>query len=263
MTDTTTSAALPRTWASLAELTPARVALGRSGASLPTRAALQFAIAHAQARDAVHAPFEAEAVADRLARLSLDAIGISSLVRSRDQYLRRPDLGRRLDGASREALEGRRSDYDLALVVADGLSTKAVHLHAVPFATALLDALSRQQLRLAPVAVASLARVALGDEVAAALGARLVAVLIGERPGLTAADSLGCYLTFAPRIGTMDAERNCISNIRPGGLSYTQAAAKLAWLIAEARRRALTGVDLKDESDLALEMSTCGTLPRG
>ncbi|RDJ21429.1 ethanolamine ammonia-lyase subunit EutC [Bosea caraganae] len=252
---------LAERWAALARLTPARIGLGRSGASLPTREVLRFGLAHAQARDAVHIPFRAEEVATALATLPVETVQVESAAPSRDLYLRRPDLGRRLSAESRVALAGRRGDFDLALVVADGLSSTAIHQNAAPFIAGLLPLLRRQGLRLAPLVIASQARVALGDEVGEALGARAVAVLIGERPGLSSPDSLGAYLTFAPRPGLSDAARNCISNIRPGGLSYEQAAFKLSWLIAEAFRRSLTGVDLKDESDLALEAVTPDKLP--
>jgi ethanolamine ammonia-lyase small subunit len=239
-------------WAALTRLTPARIALGRSGASLPTREVLRFGLAHAQARDAVHIPFRPEAVAAELAALSLDMVEVASAASSRDLYLRRPDLGRRLSPESLALLAGRKSEFDLAFVVADGLSSTAVQHNAAPLLAATLPLLRQRGLRIAPVVIASQARVALGDEAAEALGARLVAVLIGERPGLSSPDSLGVYLTFAPRRGLSDAARNCISNIRPGGLSFEIAAFKLAWLVDEALRRSLTGVGLKDESELAL-----------
>lgn len=247
-----------RQLAELTKLTPARIALGRSGASLPTREVLRFGMAHAQARDAVHAPFEAEDVAGRLAALDLEVVQVDSAARSREEYLRRPDLGRRLSPGSREALMAKRADVDLAIIVADGLSSTAVHQNIAPLVAALLPMLARQGVRLAPTVVAREARVALGDEIGEALGARAVAVLIGERPGLSSPDSLGAYLTFAPRAGLTDAARNCISNIRPGGLAYEHAAFKLFWLIAEAFRRSLTGIGLKDESDLALEADAAG-----
>lgn len=240
------------------KLTPARIALGRSGASLPTREVLRFGMAHAQARDAVHAPFDADDVAVRLAGLGLEVIQVESAARSREEYLRRPDLGRKLSSGSREALAARRGDFDLAIIVADGLSSTAIHQNVVPFVAVVLPLLARQSLRLAPIVVGGEARVALGDESGETLGARAVAMLIGERPGLSSPDSLGAYLTFAPRAGLTDANRNCISNIRPDGLGYAQAAFKLSWLIAEAFRRSLTGIDLKDESDFALEAGAAG-----
>ena len=241
-------------WAALGALTPARIALGRAGASLPTREVLRFVLAHAQARDAVHIPLLAERMAAEFAALSLDWVQVASAAPSRDVYLRRPDLGRRLSPESLQRLKECESGGDLALVVADGLSSTAIHHNAAPFIKALLPLLARQNLRLAPVVIASQARVALGDEIGAMLNARAVAVLIGERPGLSAPDSLGVYLTFAPRRGLSDADRNCISNIRPGGLSYENAAFKLGWLLGEALRREITGVALKDESNAALEL---------
>lgn len=243
---------LAERWAELTRLTPARIALGRSGASLPTREVLRFGLAHAQARDAVHIPLRPEEVAAGLAALSLESLQVASAAPSRDLYLRRPDLGRRLSPKSLAALSERRRRYDLAFVVADGLSSTAVQHNALPLIEAALPLLRQQGLSVAPVVIASQARVALGDEAAEALGARLVAVLIGERPGLSSPDSLGVYLTFAPRRGLSDAARNCISNIRPGGLSFSHAAFKLAWLTREALRLSLTGVGLKDESELAL-----------
>jgi ethanolamine ammonia-lyase small subunit len=239
-------------WAKLARWTPARIGLGRTGASLPTREVLAFALAHARARDAVHSQFNPATVARDLARLGLDSIEVSSDAVDRAVYLRRPDFGRRLSPASREALRGRSADVDLALVVGDGLSSTAVHMHAVPLIAAFQPLARRYDLSLAPVVLARGARVALGDEIGKLLRARAVAVLIGERPGLSAPDSLGVYLTFGPRPGRSDAERNCISNIRAEGLSHEVAAFKLTWLVGEALRRSLTGVGLKDASDMAL-----------
>lgn len=236
-------------WTHLAAFTPARIALGRAGPSQPTRAVLDFALSHAQARDAVHAPFAADAVAAEIEALGLETVQVDSAAADRATYLRRPDLGRRLSAAARARLAPARGGCDLALIVADGLSSAAVHAHAAPLIAALLPRLP--DISLGPVAIARQARVALGDEVGEALGARLALILIGERPGLSSPDSLGAYLTFAPRLGRSDAERNCVSNIRPQGLGYDEAAFKIAWLIGEARRLALTGVTLKDESDLA------------
>lgn len=240
-------------WEQLATLTPARIALGRSGASLPTREVLRFGLAHAQARDAVHEPFRAAEVAAALGGLSLETIQVASAARTRQDYLRRPDLGRGLSPESREALAALRGNHDLAIIVADGLSSTAVHQNAVRFVEALLPHLERHQRSLAPIVIASQARVALGDEAAHALGARMALVLVGERPGLSSPDSLGAYLTFEPRPGLTDAARNCVSNIRPGGLSFPAAACKLGWLIDQAFARSLSGVELKDESGVALE----------
>lgn len=241
-------------WLAFARHTPARIALGRTGASLPTQEVLRFALAHAQARDAVHTPFDAAAVDAQVRALGFETVQIASAAPARDVYLRRPDLGRRLAEASRATLETSiHGPVDLALVVADGLSSAAVHAQAVPFLAALKPWIEKEKWRVSPVCVAAQARVALGDEVGAALKARAVLVMIGERPGLSSPDSLGLYLTFAPRPGRTDAERNCISNVRAEGLSHDAAAFKLAWLLKEALRREITGVDLKDESDALLD----------
>jgi len=240
-------------WSKLAGLTPARIALGRVGSGLPTREVLKFALAHAQARDAVHAPFDSAGIAGACRDLGFEALEVASAASSRDIYLRRPDLGRVLSIDSRTMLAARRpAGFDLAIVVADGLSSAAIHTQAVPFLAAFQPHIARVRWRVAPVAIAREARVALGDEVGERMGARAVAVLIGERPGLSSPDSLGVYLTFAPKVGRTDAERNCISNIRHEGLAHDVAAFKLAWLLGEALTRQLTGVGLKDESDRAL-----------
>lgn len=237
-------------WQALAALTPARIALGRTGCSLPTREVLRLGLAHARARDAVHRPLDAAAVVASLEALGFPTLCVASAAPSREAYLRRPDLGRRLSPAARQDIERLpAAAVDLALVVADGLSSAAIHGHAAGLLAAFRPAIAQAGWTLAPVAVATGARVALGDEIGEKLSARASVVLIGERPGLSAPDSLGLYLTFAPRVGRSDAERNCISNIRAEGLSYEAAAFKLAWLLGEAFRRGLTGVALKDESD--------------
>ena len=246
----------PDPWAKLKALTPARIALGRVGASLPTREVLRFALAHALARDAVHAPFDVAAIEGALHVLGLATIRVASQADSRAVYLRRPDLGRRLDAASRAALEAATGAPDVALVIADGLSATAVQAHAPPLVEALLPRFDDARLALVPAVIAREARVAWGDEIGALLQARLVVMLIGERPGLSAADSLGAYLTYAPKPGRTDAERNCVSNIRPGGLGCDQAAARIAWLVREALRRSVSGVTLKDDSVAALRDGT-------
>jgi len=236
-------------WAALAALTPARISLGRAGVSLPTREALAFALDHARARDAVHAPFDAAFVAAQVAGLGFETLQVASAASDRATYLRRPDLGRRLDPPSQALLDRQpREAPDVLIVVADGLSSAAVHAHAARLLAALRPHLAARGWRAGPVVLAHQARVALGDEAGERLGARFVVLLVGERPGLSAADSLGAYLTCAPRVGRTDAERNCISNIRPGGLSYEDAAFRIAWHIGEALRRGYSGVALKDES---------------
>jgi ethanolamine ammonia-lyase small subunit len=240
-------------WSNLARFTPAPIALGRAGASLPTQACLRFALAHARARDAVHTPFDAESVARAVRDLGFDTALVESTAASREIYLRRPDLGRRLSERSREDLAARaQASCDLAVVVADGLSSAAIHAHAVPLLAELRPWIEQARWRVTPVVVAQQARVALGDEIGALLRARAVAVLIGERPGLSSPDSLGIYLTYAPRRGRTDAERNCISNVRREGLAPATAAFKLHWLLVQALARQLTGVGLKDESDRLL-----------
>ena len=240
-------------WFLLSGRTPARIALGRSGVSIPTREVLSFALAHAQARDAVHARLQAADLLQRIAALGLSALEVHSDATDRQTYLRRPDLGRKLSERARKDLEqARTATCDLSIVIGDGLSATAVSSHAADLLEAFLPATRRMGLTLGPVVVAHGARVALGDDIANVLAARCVAVLIGERPGLSSADSIGVYLTYSPRPGRTDGERNCISNIRPGGLAIGQAAARLAWLVEAALVRKLTGVALKDESDTTL-----------
>ena len=234
----------------LRALTPARVGLGRTGASLPTRALLDFTRDHARARDAVHAPFDADAVAAGIARLDLGVLRVQSRAASRKDYLSRPDLGRRLDPASAARLaEAAGASADVVVVIGDGLSSRAVHAHAGLVLACLAPRFEATNVTIGSVVIASGARVALGDEIGAILGARMVVMLIGERPGLSAPDSLGAYLTFAPRIGRTDAERNCVSNIHRAGLGHDEAAAKVAWLAREGLARKITGLALKDESD--------------
>ena len=243
-------------WTNLSDLTPARLALGRSGPGLPTREVLKLGLAHAQARDAVHAAMDHDTILAGIAALGFEALVVESGAPGRDTYLRRPDLGRRLSVRSRTLLQQRPSQAtDVAIVVGDGLSAAAMNLNALPLIAALLPRLTASGFRLAPLVVATQARVALGDEIGALLGARLVIVLIGERPGLSAADSLGAYLTFGPRVGRSDAERNCVSNIRSAGLPPAAAAAKITWLAQRALVLSLTGVALKDDSDLLVSAS--------
>ena len=230
-------------------MTPARVGLGRAGESLPTAALLEFMLDHARARDAVHAAFDVSGLISGLNDLGLEAVEVCSRARERRDYLGRPDLGRSLDPPSREALMSRkRGACRVAIVVGDGLSPIAVNAHATSVVNRLIPRLAIDRIDIGPVAVARGARVALGDEIGALLGARMLVMLIGERPGLSAADSLGAYLTFAPKIGRTDAERNCVSNIHGAGLGYDEAAFRIAWLIREGLAREVTGLGLKDES---------------
>jgi ethanolamine ammonia-lyase small subunit len=238
--------------ARLRALTPARVALGRTGVSIQTRDLLDFQHAHALARDAVHARLEVAALTAAIGAIPFSGqspvvLRLHSAAVDRSTYLQRPDLGRRLDESSRVLLAARaRAETDLALIVADGLSALAVERHAAPLLEALLPHLDGWLL--APICVVEQGRVAIGDEIGAALGAQLSVVLIGERPGLSSPDSLGAYITWQPRPGRTDAERNCISNIRAEGLSYAAAAIQLRFYLSEARHRRLTGVALKEKT---------------
>jgi ethanolamine ammonia-lyase small subunit len=242
----TTAPAHPDIWARLRRATAARIGLGRSGHGLPTKAMLELEAAQALARDAVHAPLADDAIVAALH--GLPTIAVDSKAEDRRTYLARPDLGRRLAPAALARLA--RGDCDLAIVLADGLSAGAVAACGPPLARALLEQLP--DWRVAPIVVARQARVALGDEIGAALGAQLVVVLIGERPGLSAPESLGAYITWRPTVGRRDAERNCISNIRAGGLPVDDAAARIIWLLRAARRLELTGVGLKDDRPIDL-----------
>jgi ethanolamine ammonia-lyase small subunit len=302
-------------WETLRQFTDARIALGRAGVSLPTRAHLDFQLAHAKARDAVHLALDVPQLTQSLSaalgawaaeggdserwpqrgqflpdlkphspamgrkdgekwtaaaalqppillppRLldpqGAPCLALHSACADRTTYLQRPDWGRRLDEASRERLQALRAPgmalskrpYDLAFVVADGLSALAIAQNAAPFLAVLQRRMALENWSVAPVCIVEQARVAIGDEVAQLLGAKAVVVLIGERPGLSSPDSMGLYLTWMPRIGLNDASRNCISNVRPTGLCYEEAAYKLHHLLSQSRRRQLSGVDLKDET---------------
>ena len=239
----------PDPWTELRAHTDARIALGRSGASLPTAEVLRFGVAHAQARDAVHLPFDVAAVRDELAAHGFESLEVESAAIERTTYLQRPDLGRMLSARSREMLRSSASaGCDVLCVIGDGLSSSAVHRHAVSLLLELRPRLESAGLQTGPVVAARQARVALGDEIGELLRAAMVCMLIGERPGLSSPDSLGAYLTLGPRIGRIDSERNCVSNIRPDGLTYSQAARKIAWLAVAARELGATGVRLKDET---------------
>lgn len=246
----------PARWSSLRAFTDARIALGCAGVSQPTAAHLAFQLAHAQARDAVHWPLDVAGLTRDIEALRLAVLPLHSAAPDRAHYLQRPDWGRRLDARSQEIARCHRpatgaAPFDLALVVADGLSAWAVQRQVPALLAALLPLLledPEQAWRLAPLALVQQGRVAVGDEVGECLGARCVVVLIGERPGLSSPDSLGVYLTWAPRAGRSDAERNCISNVRDAGLVPAVAARKLFALLCEARRRELSGIGLKDHT---------------
>lgn len=232
-------------WAQFRASTPARIGLARTGDAQTTSALLDFQLAHAQARGAIHRGVDFTALA---ARLGQPTRHVHSAAPDRATYIRRPDLGRRLAPSSSTLLSSDRADppWDVALIVADGLSSAAIENHAVPLLCRVLPSLAAW--RLAPVILAAQARVALSDDIGAALNARLAIMLIGERPGLSVRDSLGIYLTYAPRPGRTDADRNCISNIHEGGLGYDEASEKLLWLAGESMRRQATGFFLKDEA---------------
>lgn len=247
MSDLTLTQSNP--WDDLRAHTSARIALGRVGSSLPTAEVLKFGLAHAQARDAVHRPLDFSELREQLQAAGFRALQVNSDAEDRQTYLLRPDRGRRLAEPCRERLCGEAPAPELAVVIADGLSSIAVQRHALP----LLE-LFRQRFDAdwsnTPVVLAEQGRVAIGDGIGEALRARLVIVLIGERPGLTSPDSLGLYVTYQPRVGRMDSERNCISNVRPEGLPYALAAHKLDFIARQALRLQLSGVDLKDDSTL-------------
>jgi ethanolamine ammonia-lyase small subunit len=244
-----TTAPSSRSLTDLRDLTPARVGLGRAGASLPTKALLDFMLDHARARDAVHAAFNVPDIVSGLNTLGLEVSDVRSRARDRIEYLRRPDLGRMLDPSSKKLLAARSGgSCRLAIVIGDGLSASAVNVHGVEVVRSLIPRLAIEGIQFDHAVVATGARVALGDEIGEILEARMIVMLIGERPGLSAPDSLGAYLTFAPRLGRSDAERNCVSNIHGAGLGYDEAALRIAWLIREALARKVTGVVLKDES---------------
>lgn len=235
-------------------MTAARIGLKRAGASLATGPLLDFKLAHARARDAVLEPLDEARLAAELAGLGA-VISVASAATDRQTYLLRPDLGRRLAASAVAALGAHKGNYDVVFVVADGLSSRAVALHAGPVLSLTMPALRAEAWRIGPVVVVRHGRVAIGDAITTILGAASVAVLIGERPGLSAPDSMSAYLTFSPRPETSDAERNCISNIRPQGVDYAVASARLAYLLRAMRARGLSGVALKDESDRVLALT--------
>ena len=250
-------------WDHLRQHTPARIALGRTGVSLPTRELLDFALAHAQARDAIHLPLDTDSLCASLQQQGWPApLLLHSQARDRHEYLLRPDLGRRLDAASVERLGAVAAERpDLVLVLGDGLSALGIQQHGAALLGAIRRALD-PALRVGPLVVVRQARVAVADEVGERLGAAAVAMVVGERPGLSSPDSVGIYLTHAPRVGCSDAQRNCISNVRPAGQDLDTAARRLAWLLGESRRLGLSGVGLKDHSGLPLTGLPAGSQTR-
>lgn len=254
-------------WLELRRLTPARIALGRTGTSLPTNAQLDFQFAHAQARDAVHLPFDHAALSAQLTERGRESLLLHSAAADRNSYLQRPDLGRKLSDESaqnlREYAAAHPGGVDLAIVVADGLSALAVHRHTLPFLTRLEEQMNADGWSIAPVVLVEQGRVAVGDEIGQLLGAKMLVMLIGERPGLSSPDSLGLYFTYNPKVGLTDAYRNCISNVRLEGLSYGMAAHRLLYLMREACRRQLSGVNLKDEAQVQTLESDAGVDMKG
>lgn len=235
-------------WLDLRRFTSARIALGRTGGSQRTSSVLDFRVAHALARDAVHAVFDADALSSQFASAGLDTVRLATAVDNRAVYLRRPDLGRRLDTASQPRLASLAAvaPPDLVVIVSDGLAPQAAERHAAPTIVPLVAALTASGWRVAPILIVPFARVKLQDEIGAALGARFSLMLLGERPGLGTPDSLGAYFTANPASERTDADRNCVSNIRPAGISPERAAVKLAWLLRESARTGRGGIHLKD-----------------
>ena len=234
----------------LQEFTSARIAIGRVGTSIPLKQSLEFKLAHAHARDAVYSELDINNLTDVLKQFDLPVLHLNSRVNDHRQYLQRPDLGRRLNDESLNLLLDHHKETDIAIILADGLSATAVNENAAGLIQALIPQLLAAGFKLAPISMVEQGRVAIGDDIGHGLKAKLSLVLIGERPGLSSADSLGAYLTYNPKPGLTDEMRNCISNIRPGGLIYKKAAKKIFYLISEAFKRKLSGVDLKDNAGL-------------
>jgi ethanolamine ammonia-lyase small subunit len=237
-------------WIALRRFTQARIALGRAGHAVPTAALLEFQLAHAQARDAVHFPWDLAAFAEQVRGIGAEVLILETPVTNRSEYLRRPDLGRVLTAAARNRLRRlNAAPADVALIVSNGLSSTAVERHGIPLLQAIVAGCRARGVSLSPVSLVADGRVALSDDIGSVLAARTAVIIVGERPGLSAADSLGIYMTYRPQPGNTDADRNCISNIRPPeGLGYADAAAKLLSLIGEALRLGISGVALKDEN---------------
>jgi len=233
-------------WDELKRYTDARIALGRSGTSLPLTESLAFRLDHARARDAVHTPFRKAELATRLAERGMDCVELESCVADRGEYLTRPDKGRRLSQMSLEILREQKKGFDICLTVGDGLSARAIHENAQSFVLACVAMFGQAGLSVAPVCLVRNARVAVADEIGEILCARMSVILIGERPGLSSPNSMGVYLTMNPRVGTTDERRNCISNVRDGGLSVPEGVRKLGYLVEEAFRLGVSGVGLKD-----------------
>ncbi len=244
---------VPDPWGQLKQYTTARIALGRSGGSTPTSEYLNFKLAHARARDAVHEHFEISQLAAEIETLGMDTFLVNTQACDRTTFLKRPDLGRRLDNAAETLLKQHALNYDLVILVSDGLSALAAHRQTKTLLAKLLPALRGDRWTLAPIVLARFGRVALQDPVGELLNANIALILLGERPGLTSPDSLGAYFVFNPRLGNTDAQRNCVSNIRPEGLSPSAAADTLFYLLSQAKSLGISGIKLKDERKPALQ----------
>lgn len=248
MTNSTPSLITQDPWGKLRQFTDARIALGRAGVSLPLEEYLSFKLAHARARDAVHQPvIGPEEVAGAFLTSGKPVLQLQSMAENRMEYLTRPDKGRKLGEESRTLLAGSRKGDDVCIVLCDGLSAPAVNESGAAVANGFLDVIDRTTLSPAPVCLVRNGRVAIGDEIAHLLQAKMVIVLIGERPGLSSPNSLGAYITLKPTPGTTDEARNCISNIRKGGLSVDEAVRKIAYLVEEGLKQGATGIGLKDK----------------
>lgn len=239
-------------WEGLRQFTAARIALGHTGHSLPTHALLAFQADHAQARDAVYSALNGEQLIPELQQLVQNTISLTSQVQNRQQYLQRPDWGRKLSNVSRQKLiEQNITENDLSIVIADGLSASAINQHIIPILSLVIPVLVENGWTLAPVSLVEQGRVAIADEIGYLQKSKMTLILIGERPGLSSPDSMGAYLTFQPRPGLTDESRNCISNIRPAGLNYPQAAEKIYYLLNQMKIKQISGVNLKDEMELS------------
>ena len=233
----------------LKEFTAARIGIGRTGVSVPLKQSLAFKLAHAHARDAVYSELDIDKLLEELKQFDLPVLLLHSQAAYREQYLQRPDLGRQLNEESVDVLADY-AGYDIAIVIADGLSAIAVNSNVIGLLKILIPQLQSAGLKLAPISLVKQGRVAVADDAGMYLKAKLSLMLIGERPGLSSADSVGAYLTFNPHPGLTDESRNCISNIRPHGLTFKPASKKILYLIQEAFRRKLSGVGLKDNAGL-------------
>jgi len=234
----------------LKAFTPARIGLGRMGSGIPLKAFQEFKLAHAHARDAVYSELDVDGLAINLKQFELPILYLHSAAAYREQYLQRPDLGRKLNEESAEEIKNYYSPCDVNIIICDGLSAAAVNNNTIPLLQLLVPMLNEVKLRLGPIALVKQGRVAIADELAYQLGANLSLILIGERPGLSAADSVGAYITYAPKPGLTDESRNCVSNIRPQGLNSAAAASKISYMIQEAFKNKLSGIGLKDNEGL-------------